>query len=80
MLSEDCVIARFVVYETGETVKVELHYWAFPDEVECEAPKREEGGARRFPLGEREFVVQPLASEIDRRGCVTVAEPVRSRL
>jgi hypothetical protein len=53
-------------------VTVGLHNWAFDDEVERECANSEKkwvlGGHLDAPLGEREFVVQPLASEINRRG------------
>ena len=62
-LSEDCVIDRFVVEETDETVTVGLHYWAFDDETERECANNAKKWALRrhleAPLGEREFVVHP---------------------
>jgi hypothetical protein len=59
-LLEECVIDRFVVEETDETVTVGLHYWAFDDERQCADSDKKWAlrGHLDAPLGEREFVVQ----------------------
>ncbi len=59
-LSEECVIDRFVVEETDETVTVGLHYWAFDDVRQCADSDKKWAlrGHLDAPLGEREFVVR----------------------